>query len=39
MSLVSCLKELEDENQRLKKLYADVQLQAGVLKEAITKKW
>ena len=38
-SLMSRLKELEDENRRLKKMYADVQLQADVLKEAITKKW
>jgi len=38
-SLMSRLKELEDENRRLKKMYADVQLQADVLKESITKKW
>lgn len=38
-SLMSRLKELEDENRRLKKMYADVQLQADVLKEAIAKKW
>ena len=38
-SLMSRLKELEDENRRLKKMYADVQLQADVPKEAITKKW
>ena len=38
-SMVSRLKELEDENRRLKKMYADVQLQADVLKEAILKKW
>ena len=36
-SLMSRLNELEDENRRLKKMYADVQLQADVLKEAITK--
>ena len=38
-SLMSRLKELEDENRRLKKMYADVQLQADVFKESITKKW
>jgi putative transposase len=38
-SMVSRLKKLEDENRRLKKMYADVQLQADVLKEAISKKW
>lgn len=38
-SMVSRLKELEDENRRLKKMYADVQLQADVLKEAMSKKW
>ena len=38
-SMMSRLKELEDENRRLKKMYADVQLQADVLKEALAKKW
>ena len=37
--MVSRLKELEDENRRLKKMYAEVQLQADVLKEAMAKKW
>lgn len=37
-SMVSRLKELEDENRRLKKMYAEVQLQADVLKEAMAKK-
>ena len=39
VSMISRLKELEDENRRLKKMYADVQLQADVLKEAMSKKW
>jgi len=39
VSMMSRLKELEDENRRLKKMYADVQLQADVLKEAMSKKW
>ena len=38
-SMVSRLKELEDENRRLKKMYAEVQLQADILKEAMAKKW
>jgi len=31
--------EFEAENARLKKMYADVQLQNGVIKEAMAKKW
>jgi putative transposase len=38
-SMVSQLKELQDENQRLKKMYADAQLSAELLKEALSKKW
>jgi putative transposase len=38
-SMVSRMKELEDENRRLKKMYAEVQLQADVLKEVMQKKW
>ena len=44
-SMVARLKELEDENRRLKKdecpslMKVQVQLQAGVLKEAMAKKW
>jgi putative transposase len=38
-SMMSRMKELEDENRRLKKMYVDVQMQADVLKEAMTKKW
>ncbi|RNK81086.1 transposase, partial [Xanthomonas vasicola] len=33
-SLISQLKELQDENRRLKKMYADAQLSADLLKEA-----
>ena len=33
------LKELEDENRRLKKMYAEERLKADILKEAIEKKW
>lgn len=38
-SMVSRLKELEAENQRLKKMYAEAQMSADILKEALTKKW
>ncbi|KGE52419.1 transposase [Xanthomonas axonopodis pv. vasculorum] len=38
-SLMSQLKELQDENWRLKKMYADAQLSAALLKEAMAKKW
>jgi len=38
-SLMARMKELEMENARLKKMYADVQLQNDVIKEAMQKKW
>ena len=38
-SLMTRMKELEAENNRLTKMYADVQLQNDVIKEAIEKKW
>ena len=38
-SMIKRLKELEAENARLKKMYADVQLQNEVIKEAMEKKW
>lgn len=38
-SLMARLKELEKENARLKRMYADVQLRHDVLQEALTKKW
>jgi len=33
------LKELEDENRRLKKIYAEERLKCEIAKEAIEKKW
>jgi len=36
--MVSQLKELQDENRRLKKMYAEAQLSADLLKEALSKK-
>ena len=38
-SMMSRLKELETENTRLKKMYAEERLKAEILKEAIEKKW
>jgi putative transposase len=38
-SMMSRLKELEDENRRLKKMYAEERLKAEVLQEAMAKKW
>lgn len=38
-SMVSQMKALEAENKRLKKMYAEVQLQNDIIKEALEKKW
>jgi putative transposase len=38
-SMMSKLKELEEENRRLKKMYAEAQMSAEILKEALAKKW
>ena len=38
-SLLSRLRELEDENRRLKKMYADERLKAEIIQEALAKKW
>lgn len=38
-SLMARLKELEDENRRLKKMYAEERLKAEVIQEALQKKW
>ena len=38
-SMVSHMKELEEENRRLKKMVAEAQLSADLLKEALAKKW
>jgi putative transposase len=38
-SLMARLKELEDENRRLKKMYAEERLKAEILQEAMAKKW
>lgn len=38
-SMLKRVKELEQENARLKRMYADVQLEAHAMKEALAKKW
>ncbi|MDP2050067.1 MAG: IS3 family transposase [Cypionkella sp.] len=37
-SLISQMKAMEDENRRLKRMYADLSMQADLLKEALGKK-
>jgi putative transposase len=38
-SMVARMKALEEENRRLKKMYAEAQMSADILKEALAKKW
>lgn len=38
-SMMSEMKALAEENRRLKRMYAEVQLQNDVIKEALGKKW
>ena len=38
-SLMKRMKELEEENRRLKKMYAEERLKCEIAKEAIEKKW
>ncbi len=33
------MRELEDENRRLKKMYAEEKLRAEIIAEAMQKKW
>jgi len=39
VSLMKRMKELEDENRRLKKMYAEEKLKSEIAREAIEKKW
>lgn len=39
VSLMKRMKELEDENRRLKKMYAEEKLKAEIAREVIEKKW
>lgn len=38
-SLMARMTALEDENRRLKKMYAEERLKAEIVAEALTKKW
>lgn len=38
-SLMARMKELEEENRRLKKMYAEERLKAEIVQEALQKKW
>ena len=38
-SLIAWMKELEEENHRLKKIYAEEKLKAEIIQEAMAKKW
>ena len=38
-SMMTRLKELEEENRRLKKMYAEERLKAEIVQEALSKKW
>ncbi len=39
VSMMKRMKELEEENRRLKKMYAEERLKAEIVTEAMTKKW
>ena len=38
-SMMTKLKELEDENRRLKKMYGEERLKSEIIQEAMAKKW
>ena len=38
-SMMKRMKELEEENRRLKKMYAEEKLKAEIVQEALEKKW
>jgi putative transposase len=38
-SMMSRMKELEDENRRLKKMYLEEELKSEIVAEALAKKW
>ena len=38
-SLMAKMKELEEENRRLKKMYVEERLKAEIVQEAMQKKW
>lgn len=38
-SLMAPMKELEEENRRLNKMYAEERLKSEIIQEAMAKKW
>lgn len=38
-SMLARMKELEEENRRLKKMYAEERIKAEIVAEALRKKW
>ena len=39
VSLMARMKELEEENRRLKKMYIEEKIKAEIVAEALAKKW
>ncbi len=39
VSMMKHMKEIEDENRRLKKMYAEEKLKAEIVQEMLEKKW
>ena len=39
VSMMSLMKELEEENRQLKKMYLEEKLKAEIVSEALEKKW
>ncbi len=39
VSMMQKMKDLEAENRRLKKMYAEERLKADILQESLSKKW
>ena len=37
--MMTCMKELEDENRRLRKMVVEERLKAEIVTEALAKKW
>jgi putative transposase len=38
-SMMACMKEIEEENRRLKRMYAEERMKAEIVTEALAKKW
>jgi putative transposase len=38
-SMISKMKELEEENRRLRRMYVEEKLKAEIVAEALAKKW